>query len=115
MMASLAMTVAGPVDPLALGVTLPHEHTAISLWHIPSRWDYWELTRDEGLIVDELGLFRAAGGCTLVDLTLAGVGRDPAWLASVSKATGLNIVMGCGWYRGAYYPAEARIDKTVRR
>jgi predicted metal-dependent phosphotriesterase family hydrolase len=110
MMVDLAMTVAGPVDPATLGITLPHEHTAISLWHIPSRWDYWELTRDEGLIADELGLFRAAGGATLVDLTLPGVGRDPAWLAGVSRATGLNVVMSCGWYRGAYYPVEARVD-----
>jgi phosphotriesterase-related protein len=106
-----AVTVGGPVDPATLGVTLPHEHTAISLWHIPDRWDYWELTRDEPLIVEELGRFRAAGGATLVDLTLPGVGRDPAWLARISKATGLGIVMGCGWYRGAYYPAEARIDR----
>jgi predicted metal-dependent phosphotriesterase family hydrolase len=110
MMVDLAMTVAGPVDPATLGITLPHEHTAISLWHIPGRWDYWELTRDEPLIVEELGLFRAAGGGTVVDLTLTGVGRDPAWLAGVSRATGLHVVMGCGWYRGAYYPVEARID-----
>jgi predicted metal-dependent phosphotriesterase family hydrolase len=106
-----AMTVNGPLDPATIGVTLPHEHTAISLWHVPGRWDYWELTRDEPLIVEELGRFRAAGGATLVDLTLPGVGRDPAWLARISKATGLGIVMGCGWYRGAYYPAEARIDR----
>jgi predicted metal-dependent phosphotriesterase family hydrolase len=111
MMVDNAMTVAGPVDPATLGVTLPHEHTAISLWHIPARWDYWELTRDERLIGEELGLFRAAGGGTLVDLTVTGVGRDPEWLARVSRATGLNVVMGCGWYRGAYYPAEALIDR----
>jgi len=110
MMVHSAMTVAGPVDPATLGVTLPHEHTAIALWHIPNRWDYWELTRDEPLIVEELGLFRAAGGATIVDLTLRGVGRDPAWLARVSAASGLHVVMGCGWYRGAYYPAEAQID-----
>ncbi|MFL5679073.1 MAG: phosphotriesterase [Chloroflexota bacterium] len=105
------MTVRGPIGPSDLGVTLPHEHTAISLWHIPGRWDYWELTRDESLIVEELGRFRDAGGRSIVDVTPPGVGRDPAWLARVSEASGLNIVMGCGWYRGAYYPAEARIDR----
>jgi phosphotriesterase-related protein len=108
-----AITVAGPIDPASLGVTLPHEHTAISLWHVPDRWDYWELTRDEPLIVDELDRFRSAGGGTVVDLTLPGVGRDPAWLARVADATGLNVVMGCGWYRGAYYPAEALIDRRT--
>mgnify|MGYP000555923859 CR=1 FL=1 len=41
------MTVLGPVEPSALGFTLPHEHTQCALWHIQDRWDYWELTRDE--------------------------------------------------------------------
>jgi len=106
-------TVLGPVEPASLGWVLPHEHTAIALWHIPGRWDYWELRRDEPVIVEELAGFRAAGGRTLVDLTLPGVGRDPAWLAAISRATGLHIVMGAGWYRGAYYPAEALIDRRT--
>ena len=104
-------TVRGPIDPGTLGFTLPHEHTAISLWHIPNRWDYWELRRDEPIISSELAQFVAAGGTSLVDVTLPGVGRDPAWLARLSVASGLHIVMGAGWYREAYYPAEARIDR----
>jgi predicted metal-dependent phosphotriesterase family hydrolase len=104
-------TVLGPIDPAALGFTLPHEHTQIALWQIPDRWDYWQLTRDEPLILEELAAYRAAGGSGLVDLTLPGVGRDPAWLTSIARASGLHIVMGCGWYRGAYYPAEALIDR----
>jgi phosphotriesterase-related protein len=104
-------TVLGPIDPADLGFTLPHEHTQIALWHIPARWDYWQLTRDEPLILDELAAFRDAGGSSLVDLTMPGVGRDPSWLADLARASGLNIVMGCGWYRGAYYPAEAVIDR----
>jgi phosphotriesterase-related protein len=106
-------TVLGPIEPASLGVTLPHEHTQIALWHVPARWDYWQLTRDEPLILEELGAFRAAGGSGLVDLTVAGVGRDPEWLAGISRASGLNVVMGCGWYRGAYYPPEARIDRRT--
>ncbi len=104
-------TVLGPIDPGSLGWTLPHEHTQISLWQVPGRWDYWQLTRDEPVILEELRLFRDAGGAGLVDLTLPGVGRDPAWLASVSAASGLHVVMGCGWYRGAFYPAEALIER----
>jgi len=104
-------TVLGPIDPADLGWTLPHEHTAIALWHIPNRWDYWELRRDRTVIVEELSAFRTAGGGALVDLTLDGVGRDPAWLAEISRATGLHVVMGSGWYRGAHYPAEALVDR----
>ena len=107
----LVQTVRGPVDPADLGFTLPHEHTAIALWHIASRWDYWELTPDEPIIESELALFRSAGGSCLADLTLPGVGRDPVRLADLSVRTGLHIVMGCGWYRGAYYPPEARIEQ----
>ena len=104
-------TVLGRIDPAKLGWTLPHEHTAIALWHIPARWDYWELRRDEPIIIEELRRFAAAGGSAIVDLTLRGVGRDQAWLARLSAATGLHVVMGAGWYRQAYYPAEALIDR----
>ena len=104
-------TVLGPIDPAALGFTLPHEHTQIALWHIDGRWDYWQLTRDEPVILEELGRYRDAGGSGLVDLTLPGVGRDPTWLRGIAEASGLHIVMGCGWYRTAYYPPETRIDR----
>ena len=108
---SHVQTVLGQIDPADLGWTLPHEHTAIALWHIPNRWDYWELRRDEPVIVEELSAFRTAGGGTVVDLTLDGVGRDPSWLAGLSRASNLHVVMGAGWYRGAHYPAEALIDR----
>src|SRR5439155_17291211 len=72
-MAPRVITVSGPIPPERIGFTLPHEHTGISLWQIPDRWDYWELTPDEPLLIDELGDFRRRGGTTLVDLTLDGV------------------------------------------
>ena len=108
---ALVQTVLGPIEPASLSFTLPHEHTQIALWHIEGRWDYWQLTRDEPVILHELARFRAAGGSALVDLTQPGVGRDPEWLVRLAKASGLHLVMGCGWYRTAYYPPEARIDR----
>jgi phosphotriesterase-related protein len=110
-MAPRVMTVSGPIPPDRVGFTLPHEHTGIYLWHIQDRWDYWELTPDEPTLVEELADFRRRGGSTLVDLTLDGVGRDPERLRRLATRTGVQLVMGCGWYRGAYYPAEARIDR----
>jgi predicted metal-dependent phosphotriesterase family hydrolase len=104
-------TVLGRIDPSDLGVTLPHEHTQCALWHIENRWDYFQLARDEPVILAELERFRAAGGRSLVDLTLPGIGRDPAWLVGIARASGLNVVMGSGWYRTAYYPPEALIDR----
>jgi phosphotriesterase-related protein len=104
-------TVLGPVAPGDLGFTLPHEHTKCSLWWIENRWDYWELIGDEPRINEELAAYKALGGGTLVDVTPIGIGRDLTWLARLSQATGLHIVAGAGWYRQAYYPAEARIDR----
>jgi len=112
-MAPRVMTVSGPIPPDKLGFTLPHEHTGISLWHIANRWDYWELTADDDLITEELREFRRRGGGTLVDLTPPGVGRDPHRLRKLAGATGLNIVMGTGWYREAYYPIEALIERRT--
>ena len=104
-------TVLGPVAPGDLGFTLPHEHTKCSLWWIENRWDYWELIGDEPRINEELAAYKGLGGGTLVDVTPVGIGRDLARLARLSQATGLHIVAGAGWYRQAYYPAEARIDR----
>jgi predicted metal-dependent phosphotriesterase family hydrolase len=104
-------TVNGDVAPSQLGFTLPHEHTQCHLWRIPERFDYWELTPDENLIAAELERFRAAGGSCVVDLTLPGIGRDPAWLRRVAERTGLLVVMGTGWYREPYYPPDALIDR----
>jgi predicted metal-dependent phosphotriesterase family hydrolase len=110
-MAPRVMTVSGPIPPERVGFTLPHEHTGIFLWHIRDRWDYWELTPDELALAEELRDFRRRGGSTIVDLTLPGIGRDPERLRRLASRTGVQIVMGCGWYREAYYPIEALIDR----
>ncbi|HEY7940931.1 MAG TPA: hypothetical protein VID25_03215 [Candidatus Limnocylindrales bacterium] len=106
-------TVRGPVAPGEVGFTLPHEHTRCVLWHIPARWDYWQLTGEDEVIGPELARFRDAGGTCLVDVTLPAIGRDPRRLLRLSEATGLHVVMGCGWYRDAYYPAADDIDRRT--
>jgi phosphotriesterase-related protein len=104
-------TVLGRIPAESIGFTLPHEHTRCVLWHIEGRWDYWQLTGEEDIIAAELGRFREAGGSCLVDVSLQSIGRDPARLRRLAEATGLHLVMSCGWYRQAYYPAEARIGR----
>ena len=110
-MAPRVMTVSGPIPPEKVGFTLPHEHTGIQLWHIPDRWDYWELTPDTDAVLDDLRELRRRGGSTLVDLTLPGVGRDPERLRRLASRTGVQVVMGTGWYRQSHYPADAMIDR----
>jgi predicted metal-dependent phosphotriesterase family hydrolase len=94
------MTVTGPVTPDELGIVLPHEHIFIDLVR---EYRGSGLLNDKHLACQELRALKAAGGSTLVDLTLDEIGRDPAALRRVSEATGIAIVMGCGHYRGTFW------------
>jgi phosphotriesterase-related protein len=103
------MTVTGPVDSGDLGIVLPHEHVFIDLVR---EYRGSGLLNDEHLARAELGALRAAGGNTLVDLTVDEIGRDPEALRRVSAATGISIVMGCGHYRDPYLD-RAWFDRTA--
>jgi phosphotriesterase-related protein len=130
-----AMSVTGPVPVDELGIVLPHEHMLIQLqkfvefdepalrarqeepvalanlgW-IRQYWTYNEdnlRLADEDLASVELARFRVAGGSTVVDLTLPGVGRDPEALSRISRATGVHIIMGCGAYVAHLQPTRVR-------
>src|SRR5215813_10048426 len=93
------MTVTGPVAPDQLGIVLAHEHLFINLVR---EYRGNGLLNDERLAREEVAALRAAGGRTLVDLTLDEIGRDPAALRRASESTGIAIVMGCGHYRDPY-------------
>jgi phosphotriesterase-related protein len=60
--------------------------------------------QDETAAVEELGLFAAEGGRTVVDPTCRGIGRDPEALRRIARATGLNVVMGAGYYLESSHP-----------
>ncbi len=96
------MTVLGPISPDEMGVTAPHEHLLIDLYEVTRSYD--GTLEDEALAIEELRAFKRAGGQTLVDPTNIGLGRDPLALRRISEATGVNVVMGAGWYREAVYP-----------
>jgi len=128
----MAMTVLGPVPVGELGVTLMHEHVFLdagSWWREPAEATRKLLARqpirienlgelrldpfvsrdncdllDEAVAVEELTQFRALGGRTVVDPTNVGIGRDPLALQRVSRLTGLQIVMGCGYYLHPSHP-----------
>ena len=61
---------------------------------------------DFDLAVKEAAAFKAAGGATIVDVTSKGLGRDPERLARLARETGLQIVMGTGWYREGWRPID---------
>ncbi len=107
------MTVTGPIEPSNLGITLMHEHLYIDLYKISGRYDAAGMIDDDDLIADEVSLFKAEGGNSIVELTLPGIGRAPERLKAMSERTGVQIVMGSGWYREPYYPVEDRIDRRT--
>lgn len=98
------ITVLGPISQQEAGFTLCHEHLICDLWPLfPS---YNNILHEEELAVQELARYEQAGGQTLVDCTSIGLGRDPQVLRRISESTGVNIIMGTGWYREEVYPPE---------
>ena len=140
-MAGKVMTVQGSIDPDELGPTLMHEHLFITLYRAfepdlytpATEWSLWEqeltmdkldLARnrkpirdnwvlvDEQTAIDEALEFRNHGGGAIVEVTSIGIRRDPQAMARVSHATGLNVVMGAGWYQKLYHPTDMD-ERTV--
>src|SRR5260221_610154 len=128
-------TVTGPIAPEALGQVLMHEHVlcditppamrakndpgpeitletvwAINYGRLKSARNYDIHLKD--IAVSELGLMQRAGGGTVVELTCGGLRPDPNGLADIALATGVNLVMGCGWYVDDYQAAGDR-QRTV--
>jgi phosphotriesterase-related protein len=134
------MTVLGPVDPAEVGCTLMHEHVFVDLRDStfappeePELKQYefakvdisilWLLRRrpfslcrdnvvlsDEDTAVRELEHFVRAGGSTLVDCTVEGIGRDPVAVQRVARTSGLNIVQGTGAHVELTHPSWVESD-----
>lgn len=119
-------SVLGAINPQALGVTLSHEHfladfsvrftepveasgkllARLPVTQVPRGWLFYHPTnnRDNIAILDvdiaiEEGLhFKQFGGSSVIDVTNVGIGRDPLAVARIARSTGLNIILGCGYY-----------------
>jgi phosphotriesterase-related protein len=126
------ITVQGVIDKEEAGIILPHEHILIDLRNQFVEPDEvsrkflaeqkvglenidilkrnpWAL-RDNLVINDpecaeeEVMRYKKAGGGTIVDVTNVGLGRDPTVLYEISRAVGVHIVTGCGYYYQATHP-----------
>lgn len=120
-LAGKVLTVQGPIDPAALGPTLTHEHIFIDFKAPPPMAppptgisvlkDAPPGGRGGGLTnyqesLSEVLEFKKAGGATIVDVSNFGLTRDPAALFRVSRESGLNVVMGAGWYMKTLHPPD---------
>jgi phosphotriesterase-related protein len=141
------MTVSGPVPKEALGVTLPHEHLFIDIrWACETSTEATRVAlleepvsmrrlgalrrnpmvmkdnlffSDPDLMAAEVLEFKKAGGRTIVDQSSVGTGRSPLEIRNVANLTGVNVVMGCGFYLYGGLPAaiigetEEKLVQTV--
>ena len=142
-LAGRVQTVNGLIDPGALGSTLLHEHVLLDIR--PPAWkeieqtgdvitlenrfaiDYGELIApgncrldDVDVAIRELKALRSSGGQSLVEVSCGGLHPDPEALQRVASASGVNIVMGCGYYVEEYQtpavldrPADAIASEIV--
>jgi len=135
-LAGKVQTVLGQINPENLGITLCHEHLLIdflafceeperaferkmaqepvkleNLWWVRQNlFTNLDNVRmiDKDLAIREANRFKEAGGGTIVELTNIGIGRDPQNLALISRTTGLNIIMGSGYYVGSTQSEKVR-------
>src|SRR5262245_11652715 len=96
------ITVLGNIRPEARGVTQTHEHLFLDAMNHYGGYQY--VIDDEDMLVQEIKEFTDRGGRTMCDVTLDEIGRNPKGLVNLSRRTGMNILMGCGWYREFGYP-----------
>ncbi|QXJ21354.1 hypothetical protein AGRA3207_002199 [Actinomadura graeca] len=129
-------TVLGPVDPASAGQILPHEHMFVdfrrrfsephpSVSALTTRepvqlanlgWvRYNQRCNIDNLVLDDLDVavtelveFAAAGGTCVVDLTPPCLGRDVAKLVALSRRTGVDVVMGTGYYLDEFQSPAVR-------
>ena len=132
-------SVLGELSREELGITTPHEHIFIDISAFfeerplrdienPStekvKMEHLgQLSRDPYALKDNLKMedyetqkkeilrFKKAGGSTMVDATMPGIGRDPEKLARISRETGINVIMGTGYYVSSTHP-EALASMT---
>ena len=95
-------TVLGEVAPTDLGFVLPHEH----IFH-----DVYEITMSSHMILsdpivarDELSIFKAKGGTTIVDQTVHGLNPNPELLREVAADVGIHVIAGTGFYWELFHP-----------
>lgn len=125
----MVQTVNGSVDASRLGLTLMHEHILCDLTPAVRRVDpreevvitlenVFDVTyrpndypgnhrlQDPEIALKEVERFAGLGGGTIVEMTTGGLQPDPWGLQMISAKTGVNIVLGAGFYTEPYQDEE---------
>jgi phosphotriesterase-related protein len=98
-------TILGDIEPVKMGLTYSHEHVVIEEGY-PTVANKDFILNDADRITEELKIFYANGGRTLVDTMPANCGRNVLKLAAVSRNSGVHIIAPTGIHLEKYYPAS---------
>lgn len=96
-------TVLGDIPGPALGFCHAHDHVLIGPG-LGTTANPDLLIDDVGDAIEEVEIFRDAGGGAIVDCMPLDCGRDPDGLIEVSKRTGVHIIAATGFHTRRYYP-----------
>lgn len=111
------MTVLGPVEPEALGVTLHHEHVICDPLAV-AKDDPDTVLDDPHASLAELEDFHAAGGGALVDMSTADYGRDAVALAWIAARAAVHIIAVTGHHKhlhAAPHLGSTTLDEDAAR
>jgi phosphotriesterase-related protein len=96
-------TVLGDLAPEALGATYAHEHVIIDPSYTTQLFPEILLPSVENAI-EELVMFKRAGGSAMVDCMPCDAGRNVEKLARVSRESGVHLIAPTGLHRTRFYP-----------
>lgn len=94
-------TTAGDTDIDDLGVVFMHEHVFIRTEPLQSGWPGfggWDTEAEVASARERLRGLSESGVGTILDMTVPGLGRDPALVARAAEGTGLKIMFATGYY-----------------
>lgn len=103
---SFIRTITGDIKPENLGFTYSHEH-------IVCRPPYWIDKKADDLLLDdpkkslqEVLIFKQAGGQSIVDATAVDYGRDLVAVKKIAEETGVQIVATAGFNKSFLWEAK---------
>jgi phosphotriesterase-related protein len=94
-------TTAGDVDVDELGVVLMHEHVFIRTESFQWGWPGfggWNEEAEVATARERLSALKGVGVDTILDMTVPGIGRDPALVCRTVEGTGLKVMFATGYY-----------------
>ena len=105
-MKEIIRTVCGDIDPETTGFGLPHEHL-LTYPPVRVRPDSDYRLPDVDKAIEEVNMYKKAGGTILGELTTHGYGRNVKGLRTISEKTGVHILSTTGYIDEELFPYRA--------